>query len=385
MIEIKELEIDGKLRVELQGRLYSVRDNPIGVREKFWIVRRGGNVIVESPQVTDMLFKYNRSSVSCENLGEVLACNIFQVVGLPTVDYFLAKTTKLDGTEVDGVLCGSFKASNREIETSVFTVQTVYTDMEFDKETGEVINKEINTVNSIMNDLSATFPGENNGSFFFPYIKNSLIEQALMDFITAQTDRHWLNTTFLENYKDVHHVIRKSRCYDNGCIAFLKRKQEAVRTIVGEIKGDYLNSPRMKLMMDKYCPMFGIKTSTVKIDTRAYKKYNSIERLTLKDNIKNVKNKFIDELTDEIIYNPEISMFYKNMLYSLKYNESTGDIDLSPVVNELKLRGDTLPYEILEMTKGVMIYQINELEKTLDKKMEDIRKNRKEEAEPCEE
>ena len=377
MVELKEVidEETGKKRILLQDRLYSIKDNPIGVREKFWIIRRGGNVIQESPLVTDILFKYNRNDVSCEDYGEAIASKIFQKSKVPCVTYYLAENTKLDGTKINGVLCGSYKTNNNQLETSVYDLQTKCTDLKFNSRTGET-NKSINTVYGIMRDLHEVIKTDKEGRFFFEHIQNELIKQALMDFILAQTDRHWLNTTFLEFDAKDRHVILKSKCYDNGCISYLKRKRQAIKTITSQVKGDYIGSDRMKQLMSSYCPMFGIKSSTVQIDMDKYQKTGSIEKLKIKED-DHIKDKFIDELSKEILTNPEIAVFYKLMLHSFHYDANSRTIDLGEVFNELSAGGDEIPKEIKDMVTGVMTYQINEIQTVLDKK---LGKNRRSET-----
>ena len=249
MIELKEIEIDGKKYIEIQDRVYSIRVNPIGVREKFWMVRRGGSSIVESPIVTDILFKYNRNDVSCEDEGEVIACRVMRAVGLKAVEYYLAKNKTLDNNEIKGVLCGSFKKKLSEIETSAYTLQTSYTQFSFDEKTG-VANKSINTVDGIIEDLEYVLDESEFARLFVTQIRDELLKQCLMDFLLAQTDRHWLNTSFLEYFVDGKYAVKKAKCYDNGCIAYLKRKRKAIVTITNQVKGDYINSPRMKELLE---------------------------------------------------------------------------------------------------------------------------------------
>lgn len=377
MIEFKDCYIDGKKYIDIHEKIYSIKENPVGVREKFWIVRRGGNLIVESPSVTDILFKYNRNDVSCEDSGEVISSRFYRRIGLKAVEYYFARYYKEDGTFVDGVMCGSFKKHRDEIETSAYTLQTSYTPFYFDKETGEA-NKQINTVYGIMSDLEYLSEGNSLLTEMLPSIKSVLTKQCLLDFVFAQTDRHWLNTSFLEYFAHGNYLIKTAKCYDNGCIAYLKRKKQALVTIMNQVKGDYINSPRMEELMDKYCPMFGLKTTTVVIDVDRYNKVQNPQKLKLKDPRK-ARQIFVDELTDEILVNANTAVFYKDLLKTLNYNPKNKSIDPSYLFDEIGIADKEIDPVIQEMVTAVVTYQINEIEKTLEKKLDIERKSRLEE------
>lgn len=366
MIEFKQIKIDGKEYIEIEDRLYIIKENPIGVREKFWIVRESGNIFVEPQISTKLLFKYNRNEVSCEDSGEIIASAIAQTIGLKAVEYYGAKFTK-DNKTYKGVLCGSYKKSERELEYSGYHLQTMLTSFDFDRETG-VANKPINTVYGFLEDLSTLTKKVPNIDIFSKNIKNDLLKQALFDFLLGQTDRHWNNSTFLEYVDDDMHIVRKAMCYDNGCIASLKRKRDALVTISNQIKKDYVNSPRIQELMENYCPMFGIKTSTVVIDTRYYEKYSCPEKIRVYQPKVN-KDIFLDELTDEILRDPELALFYHKIKEKLNYNEKTKLVDLDTVFSKLILKGEVLGKEVVEMVRSVFNYQLNVIDQELQRKI----------------
>lgn len=377
MVEIYEIEMDGKEYYQIVDRVYSRKENPVGVRDKFWIVRRGGNVIEEDPLVTDILFKYNRNNVSCEDNGEIISSRFYRRAGLKAVEYHFARFHKRDGTFVDGVVCGSFKKHRSEIETSAYTLQTSYTEFDFDKETG-VANKQINTVEGIMKDLNSL---ASDNAFFkqmLPSIEFNLYKQALLDFTFGQTDRHWLNTAFLEYFAHGEYLIKNAKCYDNGCIACLKRKRQALVTIMNQVKGDYLESPRMKELMDNYCPMFGIKTSTVVIDIDRYNKVGNPQKLKVKDPKKS-KEIFLEELADKILTNVDMVWFYKDVLKTLNYDEKTKSVDLSYMFEEIAIADKKIDPVVQEMVTAVVTYQIGEIEMAIKKKLADYKAMQEEE------
>ena len=367
MVEAREVKFDDKVVIDIGGRYYSKKINPVGVRNKFWAVRRGGNIIKEPPKITDLLFKFNRCAITNEDYGEIIASKFIRMCGVKAVEYYTCKVTDLDGEEHYGVMCGSFKSDNMEIEISGYHLQTVLTPFTFDRETGEP-GKPINTVYSFLRDLETIAEDGPNKQYFLDSIKLDLLKQALLDFILGQTDRHWLNTAFLENHNHGLYSIRKSHVYDSGCIAYLKRKREAIKTYASMIKGNYLNAPIMHTLMGKYCPMFGIKTCLVKVDAKKAEKYCEVEKIDVNPTQEN-RNAFIDELTDEILHNPDLAFFYIKLKEQFNYNRETKLVDLSLLFNVLDNNNETIPEEIQELTTAVINYQLNEIEKVLAKKI----------------
>ena len=371
MVEVREVEFDDKTYIEVGDRLYDRKVNPVGVREKFWAVRRGKNPLIqEPPKVTDLLFKFNRSAITNEDYGEVIASKFQRLCGLKSVEYITCKFTDIDGVDHYGVMCGSFKKDNSEIGTSGYRLQTQYTDFDFDKKTGKP-GKAINTVYSFLRDLDLLLEDHPYKDLFLEDIKIGLLMQALIDFLLAQTDRHWLNTEFIENFNNNSYSVRKAHTYDSGCIAFLKRKREAIKTFASMIKKDYLNAPIMHTLMDKYCPMFGIKTCLVKIDTKKAEKYCEVEKIDV-DNSKANQKAFLSELTDEILNNPDLAYFYIKLKENFKYDKKTKLLDLSMLFEVLKRNGEEIPDEIREMVTAVVNYQLNEIERELSKKINNI-------------
>ena len=376
MINIKEVSIDGKKHIEIDNRIYYRRENPIGVREKFWIIKERSPIFNEPMMSTNMLFKFNRNDVSCEDYGEVILSQVAMLTNMNCVEYYSAKFYK-DGEEYKGVLCGSYKRTNEENEISGYALQNILTSLEYDEKTGKA-NKSINTVYGFLSDLDATIIVSPYRELYLETIKSGLLKQCVMDFDFAQTDRHWLNTTFLEFAKDNKYSIRKAGCYDNGCIAFLKRKKAALKTITSQIKGDYLNSPRMHELMHKYCPMFGVKTSTVCIDVDRANKTGYPEKLKLLPGEKS-KEVFIDELTNQILHNGELAAFYIKLKDVLGYDRKTKNLDMSMVFECMELKNEDVDPVIKEMVTAVATYQINEIEEVLIKKIKNYKEKEEQE------
>ena len=202
--------------------------------------------------------------MSCENWGEVYASRIAKAIGVPCVEYYMA-TYEENGKVAKGVMCGSYKKNEAEIEATAYDVQTMQTE--------DVQN--INTVEGLMRNLMLIVPENEDKKFYYSYLRNSLIKQCIFDFLLAQTDRHWFNTTFLLYVENGIFNIRKAECYDNGCIAFLKRKYSAIEGISREIKVQGKNSQRLHDLLKDYVPMMGIKTATTELAHQC----ESVERL----------------------------------------------------------------------------------------------------------
>lgn len=357
MIKLKLIKDEDNSYIDLRGSLYDIEENTIGVREKFWIKKEPSKFFTQNQRITNMLFKFNRNNVSCEDWGEIFASKIGKEIDLDVVDYFMAEYD--DGyCKRQGVLCGSYLPTKDVYEMSGRDLQVVYTKVNIDPETLET-DKPINTVYSFVGDLEeiVDFP-ENEKRKVIHMIKTELLKQCLFDYILAQTDRHWYNTAFLVFNKEGKVFIDKAACYDNGCMAFLKRKLSAISGISTEIGKDPVNSKRMRELMGGYIPMFGVKTSTVKLTYT----HDGVIDSKLKVDL-SVKDKFIDEITDEILNNPDIAIMYLKI---------KNDLSIDNIVKSMKKVGDNPPPEVVKMIKDVIDYQVNSLEVVIKKKLDKI-------------
>lgn len=350
MVKLKVRDIDGEKYVELRNRMYKFEEEFRGVREKFWLIQAKGKYFKEPLVQTNILFKYNRNDVSCENWGEIYASRIAKQIAIPCVEYHLA-TFEEDGKITPGVLCGTYKKNEKEIEATAYDAQTM-----FDERV-----ENINTVDSIMENIMEIVPENKDRNFYYKFLRNSLIKQCIFDFLLAQTDRHWFNTTFLLYTNGDIFNIRKADCYDNGCIAFLKRKYSAILGITTEIKSQGKNSQRLHDLLKYYVPMTGIKTSTVEINS------NKEDKTKLRV-IKSRRDVFLDELTNEILNNPEIASFYSRVKRKLNVQEATRLMQFEKMEP---------PEAVSDMVELVVGYQFNVLNELIREK---IKKSRMEET-----
>ena len=154
--------------------------------------------------------------------------------------------------------------------------------------------------------------------------------------------------------------ITKADCYDNGNIAFLQRKLVSLQGISKEIGKDPINSPLLKKKMESYIPMMGVKTSTIKLATTSDGQIGAkmMADISARDN-------FIDEITDEILENPDLSVLFNNFKHRFSMDK---------VVKSIKNEGYEPPQEIIKMVSDVITYQVDSLDKVLSTKLDRIHK-----------
>lgn len=372
MMNLKFEEIDGKRCVKLQGRYYTFLNEARGVREKFWLVRTGVKRVNydEPSDASDILFKFNRNNVSCEDWGEIIASLVAEHTRVPCVKYYSASLKDEKGKDMgSGVACGSYKRNAKETEISGFNLQSLYKNLKYDNYHGESI-KGLNTVEGFVDAIKGVF-GKKISKEEIEDIRNDLLKQAIFDYVLAQTDRHWLNTTFLayEDAKGKTHV-RKAECYDNGCISMFKRKGSALEGMSREIGAKGKDSPYLHDRLASYCPMMGIKTSLVTIDSNVRK--GSLEKIKMVDP-KNDKNVFVYELALAIVNNPEIAPFYKRMESMVR----SGKL-MDKVKEDLRAAGDKPPAYITKMVGDVMGHQVDQLNMEIRKIIDKINSSDKE-------
>lgn len=373
MLNIQYETVNNVKCVKLHDRYYSLLEDVRGARPKFWIKRsEPKRVNYEEPNDENMiLVKFNRNGVSCEDWGEIIASAVARKTEVPCVDYYSALIIEEDGSELGrGVACGSYKRSKNETEISGFNLQSMHKNLVYDNCRGRQVQG-LNTVDGFIDAIQHVFDGKLNPNEV-ESVRNDLLKQAIFDFVLGQTDRHWLNTTFLVwKDKNENFHIRKAECYDNGCIAMAKRKAIAIEGMSKEIGSLGKDSPYLRTQLEKYCPMMGIKTSLVYIDDKS--KSGNVERVRIVNPREN-KKIFLKELANEIIQNPEIAVFYK----LLESKISSGDL-LSRVTKDLQASGDCPPDFMLKMVGDVMGHQVGELDRYVRRTLNEVNQKYEEE------
>lgn len=363
-LKIKVIQDGDKKHAILHDRHYDIKVESRGKKPKIWLIMdksQIGNTPIKNRQ---MLCKLGRNNSSCDNWGEVFASQIGKQMGVNIVDYYMVDYEE-DDKHHNGVLCGSYFLADEQYEMSVKDLQTIYTPLKINEQTLET-SKPINTVYSILDDLDKIidFPPDKKHQIM-QYIKKELLIQCLFDYILGQTDRHWLNTTFLiyEKLGDIY--INKAACYDSGNISFLQRKLVSLMGISREIGHDPINSPLLKQKLDKYLPMMGVKTSTVNLEPASNGEVGNKMKVDLSR-----KGKFLNELTDEILNDPDLATFF------IKFRD---DFNMDKVVNAIRRQGDEPPQALAKLINDVIKYQVHDIEKVLKAK---LRKINNQEMEP---
>ena len=366
-------DVDGVRHVSLEGFTYGILDDARGVREKFWLIRESPVIPIYRQTIknTRILFKFNRNEVSCEDWGEVFCSRIAKHIDLPCVDYYMAELYSENREYIgNGVLCGTYKKSLDEKELSIYSLYQMEKQLLNDNPEMKG-SLEINTVNgamqSLMDNYFSSIPMEE-----FVKCRNDMLKQTIFDFLLAQTDRHWLNTTVLLYSGDGVMHIRKADCYDNGCICYLKRKESAVESMSREIElTGGAQSPYLASMLNKYCPMLGVKTPLTEINDKKEKDFGDKKIKVI--NAKDGRDTFLDEISKEILINPEIASFFIKIKRVFFPKENSG-AQLDVIEKEFHMAGEEPPAYITKMISNIMGYQFNILNDFVHKKLSEIKK-----------
>lgn len=359
MIELKQVydEDCDDVFIQLNNKLYQIVGETRGVREKFWMVMQDSKVLKKKQpmSMSHILFKSSRNDVSCENWGEVYASALGKQCNLPVVDYYMA-TLQKDGKSTGGVMCGSYFSTGKEIEMSAYQLHQIFSVLQ-NKGQRYTSNEYVNTIEGMLKEIQS-IPGQTFFNENIAMVRRELYKQAIFDFVLAQTDRHWFNTTFLIHYNPRldKGFISKAPCYDNGCIAMLKRKASAIVGMSKEIEATGgKNSPYLKDRLEKYCPMMGVSTPLVRVETS--RKTGEDDVLVVDDPIKS-REIFLDELCRVIADDAELSMFLI---------ELTDNLNVDAITAQLKRGGDDPPESIAKLIKNVVGHQLDVINQHMKK------------------
>lgn len=352
MIKLQQEIKDGVSYIQMSGKLYEHKNDARGSRDKFWCENMAGSGDMDS----NVLFK---SALSHEHHGEVLYSELASQVGLDCVEYRLAEYTDAEGNKQQGTVCDSYLKDN-EKTFSGYLITKYYKRLYFENNKGAYPEENLHTVDEYINMLQGLNEVDNRwlseDKQSLTNFRNTLLKQVLFDFILAQTDRHWSNVEFIKNTKQPNQPISIPPSFDNGGCLFLNRPDTAINTYISDFKHHGYDAPSISARLSNYCPMMGIKTSLIEV-AKGLPKIS-----TTSDTEK--KSAFIDELTDEILFNPEIATFY--LLAKDKFN-------INAVKNKLEKQDDCLDENVYKMAEIVSNYQMSLIDNTIKKKLENIK------------
>lgn len=334
------------------GKQYDVAEELRGCRPKMWLHYKdpNGHTFFRTSHV---LMKYSRNDVSCENYGEVLYYAFATSVGARCTKYELAKFHQIvDGKVVERecVICPTYFHKAHECEYSSYDLQRYC----YLTPNCSNLNLQPNTVESLVSCASVLMDHPNVG--MLRQCKRDLVKMAFLDYITGQTDRHWLNTTFIYR-SDVYdnktsEALRVASSYDNGCCFLFKRKEQALKTIANQLRVAKKTGDREKYneildnIAKKTAPCLGIYTSFYD-DPDTFDRERP-EKLSINrpDNWEEI---FINELCAEIKEDSELRKFFR---FKSKFS-------LSGAKDVLKAQGDTIPEDLMFLAGEIVDFKVS--------------------------
>ena len=192
--------------VNMGRSTYCVSRESRGCREKIWIHDCDENRQATNYRNSNLLIKFNRNDVSCEDYGEVLYYAFLKSCGARCTKYELAELCEyVDGQEIkhSGVICPTYMHRKNEFEFSGFELQRYQT---LSKSKDNALTEPntmcdyIKCIKDLMMDPKEEMLNQ---------IKKDLIIMAFFDYITCQTDRHWGNVSFVFRAQEVGDILLK--------------------------------------------------------------------------------------------------------------------------------------------------------------------------------
>ena len=135
------------------------------------------------------------------------------------------------------------------------------------------------------------------------------------------------------------------------------------------------DSPYLAEKLNSYCPMFGINTSLVEIN-KAKNPPGHFEKIKVV-NPKQSREIFLDEVVNEILYNPEIASFYAYLKSAIRRTGEKG-VDIEDIAKQIRRAGDDVPSCVEKMIGDVFYHQFDVLNDRVTKKLKEIKDQEKE-------
>lgn len=290
-----------------KNTIYTTNEDFRGANGKFWVSNK------DVPE--GLLFKYpqqkNSEELLANNYGELLVDLICESLAMEHTNYYPCKVVLLNGQTLEGTLSPSYRSPQYDTEYSAQNITTRYMQSQYDNNYGYVAPMEHNTVYEYLKQIKLLYPKwvQNVG---IKQLKDNLLRLALLDFATLQIDRHWGNFGFLNNSSKGMRSIKMIPTFDNGCSFNTDKPLVRVEALNRSLHNTKNWDKRIIIPMvtgKENAPLLGIKTSLVQVKDNTVlvnRKYKAPE----KSNV----DIFLDEITDEIMQNPDLERFYKKML-----------------------------------------------------------------------
>lgn len=329
---------------------FQVKHEKRGTNEKFWLINKEFN--------NELMFKSNHRHASDikENgftYGELVTDFICNRVGLDNTNYYPCNIIRLDGTCLQGTVSPNYRKGKYNYEYSGENITVRYIKTQYDNNNGMVPHIEYNTVYEYIKQLRSLY-GNRIGSNKLEEFKEYLLEMALLDYATCQTDRHWGNIGWMSVLEMGVSTMRYIPLYDNeSCFLFnksleylddlaekIEKSKNGKKTVVEPIVNGADRTPRL-----------GIKTAT----TICKDGIKILKKPTIPGQKTNIEV-FQEEIAQEILTNKKLEKFYRK-LKNLNLRKELEDCDY-------------FPESIITIASNIWEVRLEQLEKMLQNNME---------------
>ncbi|MGD9901256.1 MAG: hypothetical protein AB7S44_01820 [Spirochaetales bacterium] len=304
----------GNDRVKVDNSSYHIVENGRGKRSKFWLSKQNGDKLENL-----YLFKQNLISVSREDIGELFYYLLSKQVKAPAVECHLAKYQRKDGSIECGILSKNYKTKDSIVEISGKSILLQYADKYFDNNNGKKVQLS-NCVNSYMDAIKYLYA---DSKIDYKDLRDSLVQQVILDYLYHQNDRHWGNITFLMDEEIGPSSIRVADSYDNGNMFLLNKDIFKINQYLTQINGgDKLFTDAFFAETKKNVPLFAISIPTVN------KMYGNESESKSYDCLEPCQKEipFAIDIAKELLKNPEMKMFYENVKNNTDIMEAVAEM-----------------------------------------------------------
>lgn len=333
-----------------RGVEFKRKEEQRGTNEKFWLINDEFN--------NKLIFKgtARKGSKAKENgyiYGELITDLLCNKIGLDNTSYYPCIVIFEDGTSVRGTISPSYRKGKLNNEYSAQNITTRYVKSQYDNNYGEVPYIEFNTVDEYIKQLKYLYKNRLSEAKFKEF-EQYLLQIALFDYVTCQTDRHWGNIGWINNAEVGIQTMKPIPIYDNESCFLMNKPFDQIETLADRISRsrDWRNGIIVPMVngIDRV-PRLGISSATTIC--------NDGIRLLKKPNIPGQKTHlevFREELAEKIINNKELEKLYRKIK----------NINLEQLLTDC----DYFPESVITVASKIWQVRIEQLEKVLQNKKE---------------